>query len=154
MKKIGVTLVLLLAACATPMPVYDQYDLLHQILTPRKGYEGRLVNRACSRRGDNGNCDKWSVKEYDLKDSNVRNILIKNDFDCVIGCKLYQICEHVAGLCHQEFKKTGCFLGFIGCKKEIKTDIISIDKYQYLIDSGTECASGKIYDVLNFCGQK
>ena len=122
-----------------------------QRLTVRPGYEGKLTNRVCvSFYGDE--CEKESVREYDLKDAPTRKRLIDLKFACDVGGSRYRICPDQPGLCrrekHKVCKKWGrtLFRRKKVCRKwkeEIKTKFISaVDEYAFLLDSRTECKKG------------
>lgn len=143
-----------LSSCATPPdPLHNQDPFVRQILMPRKGYEPMLTNRTCKAKDAGNVCTEWTVATYDLRDSSVRETMIKNSFSCLVGGKLYQVCESTASLCHQRYVKDTTDCGFLGlfCKKKPVSDIVSLEKqYQFLIDSGTECASDVHHSVLGF----
>jgi len=125
---------LLINSCASLYEVYSRPELVRQILRPYRGKEPKLVNSSCVKYNALGNCVDMSLAEYDINDDSVRNTLIKLNFICIVGGKMYRFAEKAPGLVREEYRET-----FFGNRKQIYHDYIPILEYDFLISAGTEC---------------
>ena len=141
-------MILLLSSCANTIGletvykekkedyVYRRGSFVTQILTFHPDHKHMLTNR-----------DDVNIKEYDLRNSEIRDTLDRLYFSCVIGNKHYFICQDVAGICRKtdeclEWKKK--FLKKKECVKK-KIEVITTESHDFLVKSGVHCYSEITY---------
>lgn len=100
MKRGRVLFMVLLSGVSCSVTPTPQHELSDQILKPRRGYDGKLTNRACLEY-DGKECKKDNVISYDLSDSKFRETANKLDFICNIGGKRFKICMDQAAFCRK-----------------------------------------------------
>lgn len=144
LRKTPGFLSLLLVGCVTSM-VYAPHPLVEQILKPRAGYDGKLTNRTCGEY-QNGKCVKESIATYNLEDADFRSSVNKFNFICSIGGRRFKICIDKPGFCRFTYEKS-CFLGVFCKKGERLEEYLPVEKYRFLLDADTRCASKEIYDL-------
>lgn len=135
-KKILFTLLIHLGCATPPVP---QHALVDQILSARKGFDGKLTNSHCV----DAACKDLQISAYDLSDSAFRETVNKLDFICNIAGHRWKVCLDKPGFCRLHHECAWWDLGQLFCKE--KWDFIPVEPYQYLIDSRTRCFSKKKY---------
>jgi hypothetical protein len=166
MKMILMISILMLSSCAgfkkwtkdvmEPKSDMDEVHQYHrplekQRLIPRPKHEGFLTNRVCT---DfyGPDCEKESIKEYDLSNKKIRENFIELGFACVVSGKRYRFCPDKPGFCRKEFYKECSSWGkrFFSraryCKqyKEFTVEkyLDGITDYKFLLDGTMECKKG------------
>lgn len=122
----------------------DHAQLSRQRLAMRPDFQGYLTNRICEKKDFWGNCEKYSIKQYDLGDPEIRKMI--NDFKiaCKIGGKRFRVSLDRPGF--ERRSKGECLdrkLFSRECKDwETIIDFISITEHDYLVEAQTQCKSG------------
>ena len=122
--------------CSSAPPRYPRHELIDQILKPRRGFPGKLTNRACESWGAKGECTAYVILEYDLKNPLFRQTANDLGIICNIAGKRYKLCKDKEGFCRFERKSCG-FLGLKSCLREI--GFIDASNSELLLSSGTRC---------------
>lgn len=118
-------------------------QLSNQRLAPRPGYDGHLTNRICKEKDWLGDCKKWSVKAYDIRDRSVREMLNEFRIACKIGGKRYRVDIDRPGFVRKENPVCVDKSIFGNCKEWVtNTNYIPIQNYEYLIEAQTQCMKG------------
>jgi hypothetical protein len=112
---------------------YDFEPLVSSILQPRPGFE-TLTNQRCVQH-EAGKCIEREVREYDLRDREVRRKLNELKFICNVAGERFRVAPYKAALC--QYRRSGGVLGIGRKLKEHKC--IGLDRYQFLIDADTRC---------------
>lgn len=145
-----IVLALYTTSCTSIPKDYTRGPLSEQILRPLPGYTG-LVNTECRHDPKTGVC-VYNRTEYDLKDRATRQRLRDAHFICNVGGLAYRIALNEPALIYETYDRT-CFLGICGARRARVIDEISIDRYQDLIDSNTECLSAVTFEWYDGEGQ-
>jgi hypothetical protein len=134
----------LFLACAAAQ-VYPQNPLFYQILKPRKGFDGKLTNRACLEyKGQT--CKNEQIVSYDLADKGFRDRANGLKFVCNVAGKRFKLCLDKPGLCRMTSHQD-CFL-FICGDKTWTEEFLAASDYQFLLDSDVQCFNEDVYPFV------
>lgn len=125
---------LILSACSS-MPTdsskMDRGPTEELTLIFREGHKG-LTH---SKKNSDGVIE---IKEWDLSDQAIRDLLIKLKFRCYVSHETFKICADKAGLC-----RTKCQKRFLRKDKCEVVDFIPIDPVIFHVEAGTYCQKQK-----------
>jgi hypothetical protein len=125
--------------------VYPHGDIMNQILRMRNGYSG-LTHRVCAEKNWLGDCKKWDIIEYQIRNKEGRMRFIDLGFVCSVGGRRYKLNPDLPEFVRYQTKT--CFL----CTPQtVIVERLDYTKPQKFIDAGTFCYSERVYpDGIDF----
>ena len=129
------------SSCSTTY-TFPQHPLAQQILRARPGEVASLSNTFCQKYRDGECIEGYGISYYDLREKEIRDLLIGLDFICNVNNKRFKICPDEAALCRKWIiEDCGWLSPIFGCSIINQGDhvIDAVNEWGFLVAAGTRC---------------